>query len=191
MRLDDAALIAVADLAKIFRAETSLKSILVVGHTDSIGPDEYNYNLSVKRALAVVKALLSNGVSHELISVLGLGESYPVATNASEEGQALNRRVEFFISAVRDVPQQVVPLVPFNPCDRNNHPRTDTPNRSDAPCNTSMTEFPVSRPNAAGVLRPSGEKVSVASPPKTPVVEEVVHRRTLPEDADVRSVLPN
>lgn len=72
--------------------------ILVEGHTDSRGSDAYNRSLSQRRADAVASALYLDGISHDRISVKGLGEAYPVASNSTAAGQQQNRRVEVVIS---------------------------------------------------------------------------------------------
>jgi len=73
-------------------------NIEIVGHTDNRGSEEYNYELSRKRALAVADELVRDGVSDARIKVRGEGESRPVATNDTPEGRAMNRRVEIIIS---------------------------------------------------------------------------------------------
>ena len=70
----------------------------IQGHTDAIGSAEYNQKLSYMRAFAVRDYLVNTHmVSQGRIVAVGYGEERPVATNATEEGRALNRRVEFFI----------------------------------------------------------------------------------------------
>jgi len=69
-------------------------SIHIEGHTDSIGTEEYNLQLSRKRAESVRNYLVSKGISPERITIFGFGASMPIATNQTEEGRALNRRVE-------------------------------------------------------------------------------------------------
>ena len=66
----------------------------VAGYTDSIGPEEYNTELSRKRAKAVVDYFVSKGIDNSRFEVLAMGESDPVASNATREGRAMNRRVE-------------------------------------------------------------------------------------------------
>lgn len=66
-------------------------------HTDSRGTDEYNYVLSDKRAKSVMDYILSQGISPSRITSHGYGESKPVATNETDDGRQLNRRVEFKI----------------------------------------------------------------------------------------------
>lgn len=72
--------------------------IAVAGHTDSDGSDEYNMDLSKRRAQAVVDILAANGVPSAAIQAHGYGEAQPVASNDTAEGKALNRRVELSIT---------------------------------------------------------------------------------------------
>lgn len=69
-------------------------TIILKGHTDSTGPEAYNKDLSLKRAQAVQKVLVDRGISADRIGVRGLGENEPLASNSTESGRALNRRVE-------------------------------------------------------------------------------------------------
>ena len=66
----------------------------VSGHTDSIGSDAANQVLSERRANAVSSYLIGQGVVRERFEVVGMGERYPVASNDTDSGRALNRRVE-------------------------------------------------------------------------------------------------
>jgi outer membrane protein OmpA-like peptidoglycan-associated protein len=68
--------------------------ILVMGHTDSVGDEGFNLRLSEDRALMVKNQLVQKGVDGARLTTLGLGESQPLATNATPEGRAQNRRVE-------------------------------------------------------------------------------------------------
>lgn len=84
---------------------TSLKTypdslIDVYGHTDSTGSDTYNQGLSERRARAVADYLSMRGVSSARIRSQGFGEQYPVASNDTAEGRALNRRVEIKITPI-------------------------------------------------------------------------------------------
>lgn len=74
------------------------RRVRVEGHTDARGSDEYNLQLSQRRANAVRDALLSRGISSERIDTIGLGEGYPVAGNDTSGGMQQNRRVEIVIS---------------------------------------------------------------------------------------------
>jgi OOP family OmpA-OmpF porin len=66
----------------------------VEGHTDSVGDDAYNQGLSQRRAESVSDYLSSHGVSPDRLQAKGYGESRPVADNSTDDGRALNRRVE-------------------------------------------------------------------------------------------------
>jgi outer membrane protein OmpA-like peptidoglycan-associated protein len=72
----------------------------VMGHTDSTGSDAYNLELSQRRAEAVANYLSLRGVTRSRIATMGYGEQYPVASNETAEGRALNRRVEIRITPI-------------------------------------------------------------------------------------------
>ena len=74
-------------------------NILVTGHTDSDGTDDYNQALSERRAKAVSDYATMQGVPSSRFSVIGLGENEPVATNDTQDGKHLNRRVEIAVYA--------------------------------------------------------------------------------------------
>ena len=70
----------------------------VYGHTDSSGDDNYNFDLSQRRALAVANYLSAQGVDSRRFAVTGFGETKPIASNATAAGKAANRRVEIQLS---------------------------------------------------------------------------------------------
>lgn len=74
-------------------------NINVYGYTDSKGSDAYNQALSERRAESVKNYLIQHGVLASRIVAMGMGESSPVASNDTEAGRAMNRRVEFAITA--------------------------------------------------------------------------------------------
>ena len=74
-------------------------SLRVIGHTDALGPQSYNLSLSQRRAKAVKTYLSGKGVAAARLSAEGEGEFRPEATNDTEAGRALNRRVEFVVQA--------------------------------------------------------------------------------------------
>ncbi|RFS13443.1 OmpA family protein [Emticicia sp. C21] len=78
-------------------------NILVAGHTDNTGSEDYNMKLSEKRADAVADLLNSMGVKRSRMSVIGYGESAPVVDNTSDAGRDKNRRVELAIVANEDL----------------------------------------------------------------------------------------
>ncbi len=70
-------------------------SLTVGGHTDSVGEEDYNVDLSERRAQAVVDYLVAQGVDSSMLEAVGFGSSMPVASNDTAEGRAANRRVVF------------------------------------------------------------------------------------------------
>lgn len=73
------------------------RKIVIEGYTDSRGSDEHNMELSRRRAEAVRAYLVAKGYDGDLVVASGLGEARPVATNATAEGRANNRRVEIVV----------------------------------------------------------------------------------------------
>jgi outer membrane protein OmpA-like peptidoglycan-associated protein len=80
--------------------------ILVLGHTDSSGSDDYNQSLSERRASAVRGFLMGAGVASSRITARGYGETAPVADNGSESGRAQNRRVELNVQVNEEFRQR-------------------------------------------------------------------------------------
>ena len=71
--------------------------VRIVGHTDSTGSDAVNNPLSVDRAASTRNYLVNRGVDGRRISIDGMGERYPIASNDTAEGRARNRRVEICV----------------------------------------------------------------------------------------------
>lgn len=97
----------VADLKPSSKAELNyLKTLLtdnptmkiqINGHTDNVGTESNNQNLSFKRAVAVVDYLIKQGIQNERLVAKGFGESQPISENETEAGRKANRRTEFLI----------------------------------------------------------------------------------------------
>ena len=84
-------------LAQVLNSSRN-SSVLIEGHTDSVGSAEMNQSLSEQRALSVESALLQRGVSGAQVRSVGKGESTPVAGNETGSGRQANRRVELIFS---------------------------------------------------------------------------------------------
>lgn len=84
------------EAARTLTTESSLQ-VSVEGHTDSRGTDAYNDALSLRRAHTVQKYLGDHGVDRSRLTVIGHGESKPVASNDTDDGRAQNRRVELLV----------------------------------------------------------------------------------------------
>ena len=87
------------ELEKLIQFLNTNESVIieVAGHTDNVGTDEYNMELSLNRANSVVKYLINSGISGSRLVAKGYGETKPVTSNETKEGRALNRRTEFTI----------------------------------------------------------------------------------------------
>ncbi len=72
-------------------------TLTIVGHTDSVGPDDFNLDLSIRRAEAVITWLTERGVEPDRLTAEGRGETEPIETNDTPLGRALNRRIQVFI----------------------------------------------------------------------------------------------
>ena len=77
-----------------------VEMVIATGHTDSIGTDAYNQKLSERRATSVKEYMVSKGIPAAKITILGKGETQPVATNKTKEGRAKNRRVDIEFKGV-------------------------------------------------------------------------------------------
>ncbi|MEP0262635.1 OmpA family protein [Dokdonia sp.] len=93
--LKDSSFSTIREIASVLEENPTVK-IKIIGHTDSDGPEDDNRTLSRKRADAVKKMMTTAyGIDSSRITTDGMGASQPVASNATNEGKALNRRVEF------------------------------------------------------------------------------------------------
>ncbi len=96
-------------LAAIFK-EYPKSNILVEGHTDSAGSEEYNMGLSQQRAESVSEYLMAKGIAADRFTTKWYGETQPRADNATTEGKAKNRRVELAIVANEELKEEAVEL---------------------------------------------------------------------------------
>ncbi|MFO8086673.1 MAG: OmpA family protein [Bacteroidales bacterium] len=93
----------IIDKLAAFMKEYPKRRVLIEGFTDSVGSDEYNLGLSIRRAQAVRNALYGRGIELDRILYRGYGEMYPVASNDTAAGRQQNRRVEIVISDEKGV----------------------------------------------------------------------------------------
>ena len=75
-------------------------TITIVGHTDDVGTDQFNLDLSLDRAEAVKKWFTDRGVDPARLTAAGEGESMPIADNSTPEGREANRRIQFFLENI-------------------------------------------------------------------------------------------
>lgn len=88
---------AIQEIAKMLKTEPALK-VYIVGHTDAVGNADSNLKLSRDRAESVIHALVTtHGIQAARLRSFGNGPFAPVASNTSEDGRALNRRVELVL----------------------------------------------------------------------------------------------
>lgn len=73
---------------------------IIEGHTDSIGDDQLNLELSQGRATSVMNYLISQGITATRLRAIGYGENTPISSNETKQGRALNRRIEFTVSRI-------------------------------------------------------------------------------------------
>ena len=73
-------------------------ALTVLGHTDAVGSDAYNMDLSKRRALTVLRGLAMRGLDPNRLSAVAIGKRQPIASDATADGRARNRRVEFLFS---------------------------------------------------------------------------------------------
>jgi OOP family OmpA-OmpF porin len=85
---------ALDDIAGQINASSGDETLVIVGHTDSVGSEAYNLGLSERRAQATANYLIGAGINAARIATKGMGEAQPIADNDSEQGRAKNRRVE-------------------------------------------------------------------------------------------------
>jgi len=95
-------------IAQNMRRDVPDAALTILGHTDATGTDAYNMELSKRRALAVMAILARLGAEPQQMTTVAIGEHQPIAPNDTDRGRALNRRVEFLISASTDANLSVV-----------------------------------------------------------------------------------
>jgi outer membrane protein OmpA-like peptidoglycan-associated protein len=92
-------------VARVILEHPELEKVWIEGHTDERGSEQFNEELSQRRAEAVREYLIKKGVAPQRLEARGMGRSMPVAPNTTEKGRAANRRVEF-LTTPREGAQQ-------------------------------------------------------------------------------------
>lgn len=136
----------------------------VAGHTDSKGSDAYNQRLSEARARAVVEHLASRGVDPARMRAAGYGESIPVAGNATDEGRALNRRVELKVLESSNGVRASIPQPRSAPVPSFDSTVAPTLTTEPAPLPTA-TPSPTSTPTSAEAAAPVASATAAVSAP--------------------------
>lgn len=85
----------IAGIARIMNEHPELGPLYIIGHTDDVGDDKYNTELSERRARQALDSILGLGISQDRVISYGLGEEAPVKPNTTPENRALNRRTLF------------------------------------------------------------------------------------------------
>jgi hypothetical protein len=104
-------------IADSIRRDVADVQVTVVGHTDAIGTDAYNLDLSRRRAEAVMLALVARGVAPSALSTVAVGKRQPIASDDTLAGRAENRRVEFFVSPSLQANLAVIAAQPIQAAD--------------------------------------------------------------------------
>lgn len=174
-------------LAATFREDRSLARIAVVGHTDSVGTDAYNYALSLKRAASIAMLLAKFGVPTHKVTIHPMGEARHIASNETARGRALNRRVEFLLSSIPEAIPPSISNSPYHPA-RNDHPECRKAPHETQCVSPLSTRVPTHALDAGGNARPTGESIVVGQ--NTAVnVQEVAERLHVPIEKDERPIL--
>ena len=96
------------DDAIVKMKKVDVEMVIATGHTDSVGTDAYNQKLSERRATTVKEYMISQGIPAAKITILGKGETQPVASNKTSDGRAKNRRVDIEFKGVQTDRKSVV-----------------------------------------------------------------------------------
>ncbi len=91
------------EVVRLLKVNPDVELVSIEGHTDDVGTDEHNNELSEARAKSVLNYLVQRGIASKRLTSKGFGESKPIAPNTTDEGRAKNRRVEFHILQIKGV----------------------------------------------------------------------------------------
>ncbi len=149
---------AILDLvAENMRRDVPDAQLTLLGHTDAIGSEQYNYALSARRARNVFQALVDRGVDPGQLSTVAIGKDQPIAPNDTVEGRARNRRVEFLISAYLNANLAVVRRQPAVAAPR--------PGPAHAAVRPTHVRVAVLRPAVSAMAVPAALPIAAAAAP--------------------------
>jgi outer membrane protein OmpA-like peptidoglycan-associated protein len=131
-------------------------ALTILGHTDAIGTDAYNTELSQRRASTVLGELIERGLDPNQLSTVAIGKSQPIAPNSTEEGRARNRRVEFLISGSEQANLSVVQDRPVNAAFLTVMPHQAPPPLTAVPAQVLKPIRRPAGPGDEGILGPTG-----------------------------------
>ena len=152
------------------------RKVLIVGHTDSTGPDQLNRNLSEKRAREVAKIFENTGVNIADLYYKGAGADRPIASNLSPDGRAANRRVEVvelgseqgiiaYDNFVESYPTLPARVAAFKEAPSAPQPSQKTkPNKEAEPAQSPEPEAPSARPTVVATLK-TGRSIDLGGEP--------------------------
>jgi len=143
-------------VAKILKEHPEIAKITVEGHTDNQGKADHNMDLSKRRAAAVVKFLVKEGIAEARLESQGYGQTRPVASNDDETGRAANRRVVFVIPDAAGAVQERV-----------NAPDASTATPAKAP-EKAPAAAPAKPAPAAAPAKPGGDGAAAKPAPTAP-----------------------
>jgi outer membrane protein OmpA-like peptidoglycan-associated protein len=184
----DAAL-AIEVVAANMKRDVPDAALTILGHTDGIGSDAYNVALSQRRASTVLGHMIERGLNPNQLSTVAIGKAQPIAPNSTEEGRALNRRVEFLISGSEQANLSVVRDRPIKSGFLTLLPNQRTP--ESGPRTVEVLK-PIRRPvgeDYEGILGPAG-LLTLRAPDRGPLIAEPASAPQILPSASATSVVP-
>jgi outer membrane protein OmpA-like peptidoglycan-associated protein len=164
-------------------------ALTILGHTDGIGSDAYNVALSQRRASTVLGHMIGRGLNPNQLSTVAIGKAQPIAPNSTEEGRALNRRVEFLISGSEQANLSVIRDRPIKNAFLTLLPNQRTP--ESGPRTVEVLK-PIRRPvgeDYEGILGPAG-LLTLRTPERGPLIAEPASAPQILPSASATPVVP-
>lgn len=159
-------------LLAFLKERADITRVRIEGHTDSTASNEYNQELSARRALAVSDWLVDRGIDHLRLVAVGFGETKPMYPNDTRPGRSENRRTEFHVAEVTGRP--------FGPVDALSGGMVLTVLSAEER-ERLRNPPPVERPELIAV-RPTGNEIKQVKPPAPKDEEQVIQAPKVPEE---------